>query len=310
MNTKSPTISVIMPAYNAEATIKESIDSILSQTYRDFELIVINDGSRDDTERIIKSYKDSRIKLLNNGINRGLIYSLNRGINSATGDLLARMDADDISLPQRFEKQVACFLHNPHLIACGTKIEYFGNTKLPSGKYITKVSDKDNKELLLFTACFAHPTVMLRRDILIQYNLSYDEKFKNCEDYKFWIDLMEYGEFYNIPEILLMYRQSDTQITHAGNSLLKENSKKCRYIYIQKKYPEIIINGQPTLQSIRHLPKNRKYNHLKQLLYLSLPEYGMSAFFQFIFSGDFTKFSLHNNLAFMKRMLGKGESLL
>ena len=303
-------ISVIMPAYNAEATIKEAIDSILSQTYRDFEFIIINDGSRDTTENIIKSYNDSRIKLLNNDINRGLIYSLNRGINSATGDLLARMDADDISLPERFEKQVDCFLNNPRLIACGTKIEYFGNTKLSSRKYITKVSDKENKKLLLFTACFAHPTVMLRRDILTRHNLLYDESFKNCEDYKFWIDLMEYGEFYNIPEVLLKYRQSDTQITHAGISLLKENSKKCRRIYINKQFPELDLSESPSLRMIRHLPKDAKYKELRQLLYLSLPTYRLDVLLQVLFSKDFLSFSFYNILALLKRIFGKGEPLL
>ena len=299
-----------MPTYNAESTIKETIDSILSQTYHNFEFIIINDGSSDSTESIIKTYNDKRIKLLNNETNKGLIYSLNRGLDSANGEFIVRMDADDISLPQRIEKQIACFKQNPKLVACGTMIEYFGNTKLAPRKYITKISDRENKELLLFTSCFAHPTVMLRKEVLDQHKLHYDAEFKNCEDYKLWIDLMEYGEFYNIPEVLLRYRQSDTQITHSGNTLLKENSKKCRQIYIKKKYPEINLNGQPTLKFIKKLPKNGQYNQLKQLLYLSLPTYGMKAFLQFIFSGDFMKFSLHNDLAFMKRMLGKGESLL
>lgn len=299
-----------MPAYNSETTICEAIESILAQTYTDFELIIINDGSTDKTADIIKSFQDKRVKLLDNETNKGLIYSLNRGLDSADGEFIARMDADDISLPRRFEKQIACFHQNPDLVACGTMIEYFGNTELAPRKYITKTSDRENKELLLFTACFAHPTVMMRNEVLEKHKLRYDIKFKNCEDYKFWIDLMKYGEFCNVPEILLRYRQSDTQITHSGNPILKENSKKCRQIYIQKYYPEIKLNGQPTLESIRQLPKNKKYNQLKQLLYLSLPVYGMRAFFQFVFSGDFIKVSLHNNLAFMKRMLGKGEPLL
>ena len=118
-------VSVILPAYNAQDTIAESIDSILNQSFRDFELIVINDGSTDATEKVIAQYDDSRIRYFANPGNQGLIYTLNRGLELSQGKYIARMDADDISLPARFEKQVRILEEHPEIIVCGPLIKVF-----------------------------------------------------------------------------------------------------------------------------------------------------------------------------------------
>src|SRR5215218_8009066 len=107
-----PQVSVILPVYNGEAYLQEAVDSILAQTFTDFELLIINDGSTDDSERIIDSYKDSRVKHLKNEQNRGLIFSLNRGVEAAKGAYIARMDADDVALPERLEKQMQYLKQN------------------------------------------------------------------------------------------------------------------------------------------------------------------------------------------------------
>ena len=119
-------ISVVLPAYNVQDTIGESIDSILSQTFTDFELIIINDGSQDNTEEVIHAYSDKRIRYYRNEKNEGLIYTLNRGLDLAQGKYIARMDADDVSLPTRFEKQVKVMEESPNIVVCGTQIILFG----------------------------------------------------------------------------------------------------------------------------------------------------------------------------------------
>ena len=126
----NPFISVLLPAYNAEKFLKESIDSILCQTYSNFELIIINDGSNDNTQTIIDAYDDSRIKCITNSQNKGLIDSLNEGILSCTGIYIIRMDADDISHIERFSEQINWFKDNPKKILLGTsgiKIDEKGN---------------------------------------------------------------------------------------------------------------------------------------------------------------------------------------
>ena len=124
---KSPQISVVMPAYNAEKYITEAIDSILFQTFKDFEFIIINDASTDSTKDIIESYKDPRIKLVNNEQNKGVAKSLNIGISVACGKYIARMDADDIALPERFQKQFDFMEQHPNIDVCGSWAKKTGN---------------------------------------------------------------------------------------------------------------------------------------------------------------------------------------
>ena len=120
-----PKISVVMPAYNAENYIREAIDSILAQTFRDFEFLIIDDGSTDHTVEIIRSYSDSRIRLYQNERNMGVAATLNRGLDLARGEYIARMDADDISLPERFAKQAAYMDAHPDVAVCGSNIILF-----------------------------------------------------------------------------------------------------------------------------------------------------------------------------------------
>jgi len=197
----SPTISVVMPVYNGEKYLREAIDSILNQTYNDFEFIIINDGSTDKTDEIILSYDDPRIVYIKNEENLQIVKTLNKGIDLAKGKYIARMDADDISLPKRFEKQMKFMEKNPEIGVCGTWIEVFGirNERL---KY--PVEHEEIKATLLFNSALAHPSVMIKRSIL-QIN-HYDVLYNKAEDYALWIELLETCKFCNIPEYLLKYR--------------------------------------------------------------------------------------------------------
>lgn len=204
-----PTISVLMPVYNGEAFIKEAIDSILSQTWKDFECIIIDDGSTDTTGSIIKSYDDPRIKLLHN--NHNYIESLNIGLKAAQGKYIARMDADDIMYPERLTSQYDLMEKNQNITVCGSWFTCFGinhgKTRIPAG-------DIDNPLALLLSGnILAHPTAMLRNSFLKKHNLHY-ENYPYAEDYKLWSEIAKAGgKFYIIPEYLLKYRSHASQVT-------------------------------------------------------------------------------------------------
>lgn len=306
---KLPVISVILPVYNAQFTISEAINSILEQSFSDFEFIIINDGSSDSSEDIILSYADKRIRYYSNNINCGLIYTLNRGIELAKGKYIARMDADDISFPRRFEKQLFVLENNENIIVCGTKIKYFGIKKWKS-PFVVFEKSIDLKEWLLRESCFAHPTVMIRREILINNNMKYNQSYFHAEDYKLWVDLSKYGDFYNIPEILLKYRLSSTQVTQSSNSIQQQNARRCRREYLMQLFPDLKVNSVNInlISSINKKKCNQKY--LKELLYLSCDKYDFRLLFYYITSFDWVRISVLTNMAILKRFYGKLNPLL
>lgn len=205
-----PKISVILPVYNAEKYIKQAIISILNQSFTDFELIIINDGSTDNSLNVITSIADERIRVINQE-NKGLIASLNGGIDISQGEYIARMDADDIALPSRFEAQLKLFNGNEELGICGTSTENFGAL---SNQKIRSNNDQFLKSYLLFGPPFAHPSVMIKRKTLIENNIRYDKDFTHCEDFAMWSALKPYCEFSNVVEVQLKYRVHPGQITN------------------------------------------------------------------------------------------------
>lgn len=181
LNDLNPRISVIIPVLNGEATLKEAIDSILKQTLQDFEIIIINDGSIDQTKDIIEEYtgKSSKIKSIEHSKNQGLPISLNEGIRVAKGKYIARMDGDDIAMPERFEKQVQFMEDHPEIGLLGTAVESFGD-KVGIRSFS---SNPDRlKILLFFEFCFEHPTLMFRKELVERYHLYYDESLGLSED--------------------------------------------------------------------------------------------------------------------------------
>ena len=168
MKKESPTISVVMPVYNGEKYLVEAIDSILNQTFKNFEFIIINDGSTDDTEKIILSYKEQRIIYVKNEVNLKLIKTLNKGIDIAQGKYIARMDADDISMPNRFELQIDTFEKNIGIdIVCSKYLllEQNGNS-FRKNKTFTLVNSEAIKYTSIFQTMVGHPTVMIKAELL------------------------------------------------------------------------------------------------------------------------------------------------
>jgi len=222
-NLTVPKISVIMPLYNGGKYLRESIDSILNQTYADFELILINDGSSDDTESIILSYTDQRIVYIKNEQNLGLIKTLNKGLDNAKGEFIARMDQDDISRPERFEKQVAILEENPEIGLCGSWFTVLIDKQ--ESKIVQHTENSQTIKIQLLAHCvIGHPTVMLRKKALM--NLRYDTDYQAAEDYEFWTRLSRITNLYNIQESLLIYRYHDTNMSILENGSQSANSDK------------------------------------------------------------------------------------
>ncbi len=311
-----PLVSVLLPAYNAQNTICESINSILHQTYQNFELIIINDGSTDATEQMIMSVSDKRIRYYENAGNQGLIYTLNRGLSLSNGVYIARMDADDISLPTRIEKQVALMEKYPNIIVCGTNISFFGSQiklKSASTSFICFSSFPEFKQFLIKGPGFAHPTVMIRKSILDMYNITYDNKFLFTEDYKLWVDLSPYGDFCNIDEKLLKYRLSETQISQPHNLEQIENTKRCRWEYLERSLDKDtfqLLKKDISIKTIGRVRKKIDNVQILEVLYLSLSKYTFATLFYYIFSGDAFLLGRSAFIRFMKRLILGTDSYL
>lgn len=250
---KSPKVTVIMPVYNSEKYLREAIDSILGQTFTDFEFLIFNDGSIDRSAEIIKSYKDPRIIFFDYKKNSGHTGHLNEGIVAAKGKYIARMDSDDISLPHRLKKQVDFMEKNPDFGVCGTQVVIMAL----SGNYVTSLhlEDKKLRSELFFYNVFAHPSVIMRKSILKKYNLFYKQDYYPAEDYKMWVDVSQYSKLGNIPEVMLKYREHPNQITRQDNTVLLSILRK---FYKEQLY-EIGINLTPEELEIHNLVSDVRF---------------------------------------------------
>jgi len=200
----NPQVSVLMPVYNGARYLREAIDSILQQTFADFEFIIVLDPSDDNSKTIIESYTDPRIILVQNEVKLGLAVSLNHGLIMARGEYVARMDADDISLPERLARQLDFMEKNPMIGVSGTSIKTIGNNP---GIVISHTSDPDMiRSFMLFQPHMTHPTVIMRRSLIDQYHFTYDPAFFKAEDYKLWSIYSRSFPFSNLNEVLLLYR--------------------------------------------------------------------------------------------------------
>jgi len=206
-----PVISVLMPVYNAEKFLKEAIESILRQTFTSFEFIIINDGSTDSSLEIIEEFakRDSRIKYINRK-NKGLIESLNEGIEISQGKYIARMDSDDVSFPKRLEVQYEFLEQNSEYVVVGSRvilIDEDGDELCPMvNLFSNKDIDSAHINNLTNGAVIVHPTAMIRRSSLVKIG-GYRHDYKNAEDIDVWLRLSELGKVCNLDDVFLKYRQ-------------------------------------------------------------------------------------------------------
>jgi len=206
---------VLLPVYNGERYLAQAIQSILEQTFENFDLLIIDDGSTDRTLGIIKEFNDPRIRVFNNEKNIGLIGTLNKGIALASTRYIARMDCDDWSASDRLAKQLNFMEEHPDVGLCGSWIKAIRE----SGEefLIYPTTNADIRCHMLFASALAHPAVMIRRAMLTKNHLEYSASYIYAEDYELWSRCMDYCSLANLPEPLLNYRthQSNTGVLHA-----------------------------------------------------------------------------------------------
>ncbi len=229
-----PAISVILPCYNTERYIATAVNSILVQTFSDFEFIIIDDGSTDGSPQILREFasKDSRIRLVSRP-NKGLTRTLNEAIGMAAAPLLARMDGDDVSGPERFEKQVAYLNAHAECVCLGSRVQLIDPYDSPLGVTDHKLTHEEIDADLLkgIGWSIVHPTAMMRSDAVKKVG-GYRDQFDNSEDLDLFLRLAEVGKLANLPEALVKYRRHPQSVNH----LKYENQWKLKKVIVAEAY--------------------------------------------------------------------------
>lgn len=215
-----PRVSVLMPAYNAEKYIAESIESILNQTFSDFEFIIINDGSHDNTAQIVKKYAahDSRIKFVDNAHNSGVGVVRNMLLDMAVGEFVAYQDADDISFPHRLQTMVEFLDAHPDITVVGSALKTMPGNKIIKCPKCPKILD------FYVANHIANPSVMFRRADINKHGIRYNPSYTTAEDYDFWTRVVQYFNVFNLDDALVHYREQTTSLSH-NNPQMERNDK-------------------------------------------------------------------------------------
>lgn len=213
-------VTVLLPNYNNASSLKECLESLKNQTYTDFDLLIIDDGSTDDGVKIITDFPDTRIKLIQKEKNSGIIDTLNVGLKQINTEYIVRMDGDDRAHIERIEKLVHYMDNNPEIGVCGSATEEFGIST------VTKSFDQSSEQIkanFIFNQLLVHPSVIIRKEILDQHDISYTDSYKYMEDFKFFFDLSRVTKITNIPDVLYYYRRENNEVytEFAKNGFLK-----------------------------------------------------------------------------------------
>lgn len=290
-----PLVTVLMSVYNGERFLKEAIESILTQTFTDFEFLIINDGSKDNSVKIIESYDDPRIRLINNEKNLKLIASLNKGVSLSRGRYIARMDCDDISMPERLEKEVN-FLENNHdyglvgtwyTVIDGESKDQF-NRSYPSSNDLIKL-------FLSLNCPLAHGSIMGRTELFKQNSYG-SKEYPAVEDYELWLRMSRTTKIYNIPEYLFKYRvygesfsDSKTQLMYNQTLELSKKSYKENVDMYKKLIREQILSDaykQEKGEAIEYINQWLK-SFVKRFLYVHEFGYALRLYIKHIKTNGF-----------------------
>lgn len=259
-----PTVSVIMPVHNCEKYINESIQSILHQTFSDFELIVIDDVSIDKTVDIVEGLKDPRIHLIKKEKNSGISDSLNLGMKIAKGKYIARMDGDDISVPERFEKQVKFLDAHPDVALCSSWYKL-----IHERYYVAEVPSEheDIKIGLLSKNVISHPGAMLRKDFLMKHGFKYIKEMEPAEDYYLWTEMITKGKLHSIPEVLLHYRIHEKQVSTQRILEQIKKANECRINMLKHLIAQPTKEDKYVMENILFKTKSLNQRDLQRLLH-------------------------------------------
>ena len=242
-----PKVSVMLCAYNAESVISSAIESVLEQTYRDFEFIIVDDGSTDNTRQVVKGFQDSRIKLIS--CRHDYIRSLNMGLRKCSGKYIARIDADDMMMPQRLETQVGLMETDPEVAVCCSWGTTFGDVEKMIGHHVREYID--NAYFWLLTGNYLmHPSAMLRREFM-KANRIYYKNYPYAEDYKLWTDITQKGgKIYVIPKELLKYRISNSQVSFRHHEQQAATRLRIQQEVLEHLLPEV---DHPRKKDLHHV---------------------------------------------------------
>ena len=229
-------ITIILPVYNGEHYLREAIDSVLAQTYSDFELWVVNDGSTDGTVAIIDSYTDPRVRRIDNPHNMGLVATLNRSFAAVQTEYIARMDDDDLWHPDKLRLQVQYLDRHLDVGVCGTGVHKFGD--LDSVMLFPADSDA-LKVGLLFYCMMSHPSVVYRRSMLLTTGLTYRAENFPAEDYRMWVDVLAVSKIHNIQQPLVEYRQHAEQICRQQNDVQQLKERELHSLQLHRIWPDV-----------------------------------------------------------------------
>lgn len=267
-----PKVSALMPVYNTNlAYLKETIESVLNQTFKDFEFLILNDSPENvELENFILEYakKDERIKYFKNPRNLGISGSRNKLIDLAQGEFLAVIDHDDISVKERFEKEVAFLEKNEDVGVVGGYCEDMANSKI----WKFPIQSADIKIALMSYNPISHASSMIRKSVLDKHKIRYNAFYSPCEDFKLWCDLINFTEFANLDEVLVIYRTFDNTSRRQANkmrerhwAIVKANNKEHPFLFeiaytksseniiVTKNYTkDIVVLGIPLLRIIRN----------------------------------------------------------
>ena len=242
-------VSVLMPIYNTnENYLRQAIESILNQTFQDFEFLIYDDNSTIDLESIVESYNDKRIIYKKMAKNLGISSIRNILVEDAQGEYLAIMDHDDIRLPKSFEKEVEILDNNQNIGVVGSWHGFVHHNKI----FKRPIKDKEIKKTMFYECPIHHPTTMIRKSVFIDNNIRYDEKYTPAEDYFLWATLLDKTDFYNIPEVLFLYRDDYKNTTN----LQKEKITEAIYNvlkYLKQKYPKIYEQVHVEMKLKKHI---------------------------------------------------------
>ncbi len=246
MKNNKPLISILMPVYNAGEYLVEAVESILTQTYQNFEFIIIDDASTDNSWDILTTMakKHKKIRLFRNTTNQGISETTNRAISYAQGDYLARMDADDISLPNRLEKQLSYMKKHADVVALGTQCMLIDKKNNLIGEKTFPFSAKDVYDYIYRFIPVQHPTLMIARNRLPEDFSFYDQDEKTAEDVQLLFKLFQYGKVENLPDYLFAYR------LHGKNNSLRQ-LKRTFYLTLRSRIQAVFSYGyRPTVTGV------------------------------------------------------------
>lgn len=239
----TPLISILMPVHNGAAFLGEAIESMLAQTLGDFEFLIVDDASTDNSASIAQDFKDPRIRLIRSPSRLKLSGALNLGLDNASGRYVARMDADDISLPERLELQVKFLDAHPETGLCGSWIRTFGSS---SKAVLERPAEHEAiRAFTLLDTPFAHPTVMLRREWIEHHHLRFNGEYFPTEDFELWTRALSCFKGANLPQVLLLYRVHGKSLTGSDWSVMDDQAARI----IRAQLAQLAIS--PTVEELR-----------------------------------------------------------